>query len=69
MFIVKYNKRAVLHLNHRCDCGRYEGYRYDGVVCEKCGVSICNRIIYLDRINFENAIADAQIINYPKPKK
>ncbi len=40
--------------NFQCFCGKYKGIRYNGVVCEKCGVEVTRSIVRRERMGHIN---------------
>src|SRR3989338_2563275 len=40
--------------NFQCFCGKYKGIRYNGVVCEKCGVEVTRSIVSRERMGHIN---------------
>ncbi len=36
--------------DYECYCGKYKRIRYAGIICEKCGVEICQSIVRRDRM-------------------
>ena len=39
-----------IKLGTRCDCGKYQGIRYKGIICDRCGIEVrLNRTIKIDR--------------------
>ena len=45
-----FNRMIKIHLGTRCDCGKYQGIRYRGIVCDRCVIEVRqNKIIKIDR--------------------
>jgi len=63
-----FNNIIKIHLGIRCDCGKYQGIRYRGVICDRCGIEVRqNRIIKINRDVWSKG--DFKEIIYPLKKK
>ena len=65
MKIEIFNNIIKIYLGTRCDCGKYEGIKHKGIVCDRCGIEVRqNRIIKINRGVW--ATSEFKEINYTK---